>query len=169
MQNMKLTAEVGVEKHDVEITRSDKTVCAVVNGREYLLEVSEPEPGIFLFKRDGRILEASVSAEGSDHKVVRLRGSEFDIRIFDPKRLRGASAGDAHSEGMAEIRTAMPGKVVRILSSSGSEVEKGDGIMVVEAMKMQNEVKSPKSGTVREIRVAEGVTVSAGEILAIIE
>lgn len=168
MRYMKLSAEISDEKHDVEIRRSDKSVSAVIDGREYLLEVSEPEPGVYLFKSDGRMLEASVSAEGSTHRVS-LRGSEFDIRIVDPKRLRAAPAGDPHSEGLAEIRTAMPGKVVRILSSSGSEVEKGDGIMVVEAMKMQNEVKSPKSGTVREIRVTEGATVSAGEILAIIE
>ena len=86
-------------------------------------------------------------------------------RIIDPKRLRSAGDNHDHMDGRAEIKTAMPGKVVRILVESGAEVAKGDGIIVVEAMKMQNELKSPKDGIVREIRAADGDTVNAGEVL----
>ena len=63
----------------------------------------------------------------------------------------------------------MPGKVVNILLTVGSPVEKGDGVLVVEAMKMQNELKSPKAGVIKEIRVTEGAAVSASDILATIE
>ena len=63
----------------------------------------------------------------------------------------------------------MPGKVVRILVEAGATVEQGDGILVVEAMKMQNELRSPKSGVVKELRAKEGATVGAGDILATIE
>jgi len=63
----------------------------------------------------------------------------------------------------------MPGKVVRILLEAGSEVKKGDGVLVVEAMKMQNEMKSPKDGIVRELRSTEGSTVNAGDVLVVIE
>ena len=63
----------------------------------------------------------------------------------------------------------MPGKVVRIIAEAGAAVQKGDGIIVVEAMKMQNEMKSPKDGVVKEIRVSEGSTVNAGEVLVVIE
>ena len=63
----------------------------------------------------------------------------------------------------------MPGKVVRILLPQGAEVQAGTGIVVVEAMKMQNEVKSPKKGTIQKIVVAEGAAVSAGDVLAIVE
>jgi len=63
----------------------------------------------------------------------------------------------------------MPGKVVRILAAAGQQVEKGDGVVVVEAMKMQNEIKSPKSGAVKSVNVEEGVTVNAGEVLMVIE
>ena len=72
-------------------------------------------------------------------------------------------------DGIAEIKTAMPGKVVRVLVEVGSEVEKGDGIVVVEAMKMQNELKSPKDGVVKEIKFVDGSTVNTGDILAVIE
>lgn len=63
----------------------------------------------------------------------------------------------------------MPGKVVRVLVSTGVEVEAGTGVLVVEAMKMQNEIKSPKKGTVQRILVGEGSAVNAGDILAIVE
>ncbi len=93
----------------------------------------------------------------------------LDIKLFDPKRLRGSGIDAEHGDGAAEIRTAMPGKVVRILVEKGASIEKGDGVLVVEAMKMQNELKSPKSGIVKDIRVEEGSTVAAGDVLAVIE
>ena len=64
---------------------------------------------------------------------------------------------------------SMPGKVVRILVASGAEVSEGEGVIVVEAMKMQNEMKSPKAGLIKEIKVKEGSTVNAGDVLVIIE
>ena len=161
---MKLQAEVGDQKHEVEIKREGDKLFANVDGRQYELEFSEPERGVYLFKHEGRIFEASVS---DGH--VRIGGSEFDIRLVDPKRLRGGGAGHDHDDGIAEIKTAMPGKVVRILVEVGAEVEKGDGIVVVEAMKMQNELKSPKAGLVKDIRAAEGSTVGTNDVLATIE
>jgi len=63
----------------------------------------------------------------------------------------------------------MPGKVVRILAAESAEVEAGQGIVVVEAMKMQNEIKSPKKGVVRKVVAAEGAAVNAGDVLAVVE
>jgi len=63
----------------------------------------------------------------------------------------------------------MPGKVARILAEQGAEIKKGEGVLIVEAMKMQNEMKAPKDGIVKEIRCAEGETVNAGDVLAVIE
>jgi biotin carboxyl carrier protein len=166
---MKLQAEIGDQKHDVEIKREDGKVFAEVDGRGYEIEASEPEPGIFLFKHEGKIYEASVTSKRGGPAHVRVGTEEFDIRLIDPKRLRGTGAESEHADGVAEIKTAMPGKVVRLLVESGAQVEKGDGIMVVEAMKMQNELKSPKAGVVKDIRVAEGATVASGDILATIE
>jgi biotin carboxyl carrier protein len=98
-----------------------------------------------------------------------LGANEFEIRIIDPKRLRSSGVDHEHGDGLAEIRTAMPGKVVRVIAAAGTAVQKGDGVIVVEAMKMQNEMKTPKDGIVKEIRVAEGSTVNGGDVLAIIE
>jgi biotin carboxyl carrier protein len=168
---MKLHAEIDERKLDVEINRDDGKLFADVDGREYELEVSEPEPGVFLIKHDGRIYEAYVTAPmiAGEQTHVRIGSGEFDIRLIDPKRLRGAGISAEHGDGPAEIKTAMPGKVVRILVEAGAEIEKGQGIVVVEAMKMQNELRAPKAGTIKEVRAGEGDTVAAGDVLAVIE
>ena len=168
---MKLQAEVGEEKHLVEVRRDGGHVFASVDGREYELEVSEPEPGVLLFKNSGRVIEAFVSppAMVGGPAAVTIAGRTIVVTLIDPKRLRGSGSGTEEGDGAAEIRSAMPVKVVRILLEAGAAVEKGDGVLVVEAMKMQNELKAPKAGTVKEIKIAEGATVSAGDVLAIIE
>ena len=167
---MKLQADIGGDQHTVEIKRDDRLLFAKVDDREYELDLSEPEPGVFLFKHDGRVYEASViKGETEAPMQVRIGSKEYEVRINDPKRLRSASATGDHSDGVAEIKTAMPGKVVRVLLAAGAQVNKGDAILVVEAMKMQNELKAPKAGVVKEIRAAEGSTVGAGEVLATIE
>src|ERR1700691_3313931 len=92
----------------------------------------------------------------------------FAVEVLDPRSLRGRTrAGDEH--GPRKIVAPMPGKVVRLLVREGDEVQPGAGVAVVEAMKMQNEIKSPKKGTVQKILVSEGAAVTAGDGLAIME
>jgi biotin carboxyl carrier protein len=168
---MKLQAELNNEKHEIEIKREGEKVFAEIDGRSYELETSEPEPNVFLFKNENKVYEIFVSprANATEPFNVKVKNSEFEINLIDPKRLRGAGAGAEHGEGVAEIKTAMPGKVVRVLARQGAEIKMGEGVIVVEAMKMQNEMKSPKDGIVKEIRFAEGETVNAGDVLAVIE
>ncbi|MCC6328052.1 MAG: hypothetical protein IT174_06030 [Acidobacteria bacterium] len=168
---MKLQAQVGDEKHEVEIRREGDQAFACVDGREYELEVSEPEKGVYLFKNNGKITEVFVSprAKPDQPVLVQTGGHSLAITLIDPKRLRGSGDRADHADGAAELRTAMPGKVVRLLLEAGAEVKKGDGVIVVEAMKMQNELKAPKDGIVKEMKVAEGTTVSAGDLLVVIE
>lgn len=92
----------------------------------------------------------------------------FSVEIQDPRSLRRGTRAKAEA-GPRKITAPMPGKVVRILVSEQDTVEIGHGIAVVEAMKMQNEIKSPKKGTVSKILIAAGAAVNAGDVLAIIE
>ncbi len=163
---MKLLAKIDGEKVDVEIVRGDGSVTATVGDREYKFDISQPEPNIYSLRSGGKLTEVFVPPESGK---VTIGGHEFEVELTDPKRLRGSAADAEHADGAAEIKTAMPGKVVRILVTIGDEVAKGDGVLVVEAMKMQNEMKSPKDGIVKELRVVEGVTVNAGDVLAVIE
>ncbi len=168
---MKLQAQIGETTHKVEIIRNGNRVTANIDGREYDLEVSEPESNIFLFKDNGKIHEFFVSPpkSGAEATVVSSRKGDVEVTLVDPKRLRGAGAAGGSTDGLAEIKTLMPGKVVRLIAKPGDEVAKGDPVLVVEAMKMQNDLKSPKAGVVKEIRVVEGATVGSGDVLAVIE
>ena len=168
---MKLQAELNNENHEVEIKRDGDKVFARVDDRQYELEASEVEPNVFLLKNDNKIFEIFVSPQnaiGEPYKV-KAKNFDFEINLIDPKRLRGSKSSGANADGVAEIKTAMPGKLVRVLAEQGAEIKQGEPVLVVEAMKMQNEMKSPKDGIVREIRFAEGATVNAGDVLAIIE
>jgi biotin carboxyl carrier protein len=121
-------------------------------------------PGIFSILIEGRSYQATILAPGT----IQVNDRIFEVEIFDPRELRVRSAAGA-SHGRQNILAPMPGKVVRLLVSVGDAVEPGQGLIVVEAMKMQNEMKSPKAGIVAEIRTKDGATVAAGEILVVIE
>lgn len=168
---MKLQAELNDENHEVEIKRDGDKVFARVDEREYKLEASEVEPNVFLLKNENKIYEIFVSPQSSSGEPykVKVKNFEFEINLIDSKRLRGSKSADGSADGVVEIKTAMPGKLVRILAEQGTEIQKGEPVLVVEAMKMQNEMKSPKDGIIKEIRFAEGATVNAGDVLAIIE
>lgn len=165
---MKLHAELDGTKHELDIKRDGGKVTASVDGREYSLDVSQPEPGLYVL-RDGaakHVAHVTTKPEGS---LVTINGRAIEVALSDPKRLRGSGSDHSTQDGVAEIKTAMPGKVVRILVAEGQSVAKGDGVIVVEAMKMQNEMKSPKDGTVSAIKVAEGDTVESGALLLTVE
>ncbi len=168
---MKLFVGLNNEKYEIILKQTGEKVLAEIDGRTYELEASEPEPNVYLLKHDNKIFEVFVSPNEKPNEPfqVNIANRQFEIKIADPKRLRGTSAGNDEIEGIAEIKTAMPGKVVRVLVEQGAEVKTGDGVIVVEAMKMQNEMKSPKDGVIKEIRFSEGATVNAGDVLAVIE
>lgn len=168
---MKLIAELNNEKHEIVLNQNGENITAEIDGRAYELEAHEVEPNVYLLKHENKIYQIAVSPNQNPNEPfsVGVGANNFEIKVSDPKRLRGAAGAGEHGEGLAEIKTAMPGKVVRILVEAGAEINQGDGVIIVEAMKMQNEMKSPKNGIVKEIRVAEGATVNAGDILAVIE
>lgn len=167
---MKLSATVGNESIQVEVRREGERVFARVDDREYELEVSAPETNVYLMRHEGRVHEFFVApnTQGIEMSRVSSGTATFEVSITDPKRLRGSAIAGASTDGVAELRTAMPGKVVRIIMDVGANVDSGDAVMVVEAMKMQNDLKAPRPGVIKEIRVVEGQTVSAGDVLAVI-
>jgi len=169
---MKLTVELNNEPHEVKIKRgADSKLTAEIDGRTYELEASEPEPNIHLLKHANKVYEIFVSPNEKigEPFVVKVGNQSYEIKIYDPKRLRGSGAVGGQIEGASEIKTARPGKVVCVLVETGAEIKTGEGVIIVEAMKMQNEMKSPKDGIIKQIRFAEGETVNAGDVLVIIE
>ena len=168
---MKLTAEIAGASHALDLRREGARARAEVDGRAYELEVRETEAGALLLLVGGRVYECRaerVDARGEEW-TVDVGGRRFEVSLVDPRRLRAAAAGGAQAAGRAAVKSSMPGKVVRVLVAQGDEVAEGDALVVVEAMKMQNELKSPKAGTVVELKAREGATVNAGDVLAVVE
>ncbi len=125
--------------------------------------VTEVEPGVF-----------SVIADGASYEIRVLRNEAFTgphrfrFEIEDPRQWKPARSG-AVSNSSAAIHAPMPGKVVRILVAVGDVVAEGQGIVVVEAMKMQNEMKSPRAGRIAALKAIPSQNVAAGAVLALIE
>ena len=168
---MKLNAAIADHQTHVQTQRDGSRVVAEVDGRRYDLEVHESGPNGYLFISQGRVFECRVEGrpESGTKIDVIIGTTSYAVTITDPKRLRSAIAASAHGSDAAPIIASMPGKVVRVLVEVGARVKAGDAIIVVEAMKMQNEMKSPKTGTVVALNIQTGATVNGGDVLAIIE
>lgn len=168
---MNLTADISGEKFQLDIKQDGSRVVAKIDGRSYELEERASQPGVYLLLSDGHVYECRVNHVEAqrDAMEITVGNHSYAVTLADPKRLRGTESFSAHADGTAQIIAPMPGKVVRVLVEEGAEVEAGAGVVVVEAMKMQNELKSPKTGKVTAISVAVGATVNAGDVLAIVE
>ncbi len=114
----------------------------------------------------GRSLEITVEETASGLQV-RASGREYQVEIIDPRSWRRGHGAGIELEGRQKLVAPMPGKIVRVLVAEGQQVSAGEGLLVIEAMKMQNEIRSPKSGAVEKL-AREGQTVNAGEVLAIV-
>ena len=165
---MKLKAQIEDREQELIVRVDDGHVAAEIGGRVYDLEVRQPSPDSYLFFLGASVYECRVSERAKSFDVD-IRGRTYAVTIVDPKRLRSGQNSDRHHHGVAEIRASMPGKVVRVQIEAGASVEKGTGLVVVEAMKMQNEMKSPRDGIVVSINVKAGDTVNAGDVLAVVE
>ena len=118
---------------------------------------------------DGRSARCEIEP-GKDGQVAVLVGDEVHpLEILDERSLRLRRAGGKFAmEGPQRVEAPMPGKVVRVLVKQGQEVQEGEGLVVVEAMKMENELRSPKAGVVAELHAQEGQPVEAGAKLAVV-
>ena len=130
---------------------------------EKIADLRQVEPGVYSVIAGGRSFLARI-----DVGQVSIGGRTFSVEVVDPRRWN-RERNHRLAEGRQDIAATMPGKVVRVLVSEGDPVEAGQGLIVVEAMKMQNEMKAPRAGRVVALSAVAGATVNAGEILAAIE
>jgi biotin carboxyl carrier protein len=139
-----------------------------LDGKPLAVDAVEISPDTISILLDGQCFEISVT-QSPDGKLKLQTGShEFTAEVIDPRAWSGRRHGTVEAQGRQQILAPMPGKVVRLLVKEGDRVEAGQGLLVVEAMKMQNEIRSPKSGTIERVLATEGQPVNAGEILCIV-
>lgn len=160
----------------------------IIDGKSYRLELDRSD-GLWKCRLEGQEVQMdavlarcdvlSILIGGKAYEIKRERTAtdthlwvgraRYGVELRDPRSLRSRRAATQDGAGPRKLLASMPGKVVRVLVPEKSAVEAGQGVLVVEAMKMQNEIKSPKKGIVQRIVAAEGAAVSSGDVLAIVE
>ena len=165
---MKYTALIGDKEVEIELHNDSlDAVRARIDGHNYEVNLHEVEPGVFWFSDGDRSIEAAVIKNATGYTVA--MGSRYvKLELLDGRNVPRRST-QHRDDGLAKLCAPMPGKVVKILVEEGSTVKANQGIVVIEAMKMQNEMRSPKSGIVQKIAVEEGTTVDSGALLVVVE
>ena len=164
-----MTYEISIDgtNHRLELSQIEGRWACRLDGREIEVDAVLARPDVISLRLGNKAYEVKCERAGSDLHLW-VGSVRYEAEVRDPRSLRSrARAVDDH--GPRKLTAPMPGKVVRILLHEGAEVEAGTGILVVEAMKMQNEVKSPKKGRIQKIVVSEGAAVNAGDVLGIVE
>ena len=165
---MKFEVRIGAKTRVVELTQEDARWRVGLDGKATEADVLMIAPDLLSMLLDGRSYEIRVTPRPDGALTLQIAGQEFTAEVLDPRAWRGRRHGGVEAEGRQQIAAPMPGKVVRVLVEIGQKVESGQGLVVVEAMKMQNEVRSPKSGTIERLMAKEGQPVNAGEVLAVV-
>src|SRR5580698_2962597 len=159
-----------------------------IDGKNYHLELHRADAG-WQCRLDGRDVPVdavlarrdvlSLLIEGKAYEIKRERtatdlhlwvgGVRYAAELRDPRSLRSRKGVAGDDTGPMKLVAPMPGKVIRVLLQAKAQVEPGQSILVMEAMKMQNEITSPRKGTIQKILATEGANVNAGDVLAIVE
>lgn len=165
-----MTYEISVDgkNHRLDLNREDGRWRCVLDGETMEVDAVIARPNVMSVIIGGQAFEVKRERTATDMHLW-VKSARFAVEVRDPRSLRSRRAKGGGVEGPQKLLAPMPGKIVRVISVIGTEVEAGQGVVVIEAMKMQNELKSPKKGHVKQILVAEGTSVSAGEVLAIVE
>jgi biotin carboxyl carrier protein len=155
--------------HQLELTQGQTTWQCKIDGQQIDVDAALTARDVLSVLVGGKAYEIKRerSLQGELHMII--GSARYAVDVQDPRSLRTRRAVAGSDAGPQKLKAPMPGKVVRILVQEKDEVRAGQGIVVMEAMKMQNEMKSPKAGRVQRILTAEGSTVNAGDTLAIIE
>jgi acetyl/propionyl-CoA carboxylase alpha subunit len=164
---MKLKGYLGDAAHDIEVRPAPHGFVVSVDGVEREVDAANLEASFYSLIIDGVSFDVSVHEIGHDGYVVRHGGFARQLRILDP--LSAAASASAATAGPVPVDAIMPGRVVKLLVAAGDDVKEGQALLVLEAMKMENDIPSPKTGKIAEICVAAGQAVETGEKLVVVE
>jgi biotin carboxyl carrier protein len=164
---MKITISIQDTQRTLELTYAEGRQRWKIDGRSLEADGAEISPGVYSILIGGKSTDVRIQGSSLQLRVV-VNRKEYLAAIENPRELRRNRAGGPQVEGRQSVVAPMAGKVIRLLVKAGDEVQSGEGLLIVEAMKMQNEIRSPKSGKVERVTVVEGQTVNPGETVAVI-
>lgn len=152
----------------LELEQKESRWQCCLNGRNVPLDAVLTRRDVLSVLIKGKAYEIKRESTAGDLHLW-VGPARYAVELRDPRSLRSRKGAGGDDTGPKKLVAPMAGKVVRVLLPEKAKVDAGQGILVVEAMKMQNEIKSPKKGTVQKIVAAEGANVNAGDVLAIVE
>ena len=167
---MAFIAKLGEQSYSVEIEEIGKSLYRVViDGNDFLVDGKKTGRTNYSLIVDNRSFEIEVDNSEDEYRVL-VDGRNYYVYLIDERRVRvGGGQSDIGLQGRQRVSVPMPGKVIAVLVSEGDNVERGQGLVIVEAMKMENEVRSPIAGEVKEIKVKPGDAVEGGAVLVVVE
>jgi biotin carboxyl carrier protein len=165
---VKLSSSSEAKTRVIELERNGAGWRVTLDGRPVAVDAAEIAPNTLSILLDGQSFEINMTPSPDGKLKVQTGSREFTAEVVDPRTWSGRRHGSVEAEGRQQIVAPMPGKVVRLLVKEGDRVETGQGLLVVEAMKMQNEIRSPKSGIVERVFAKEGQPVNAGDVLCVV-
>ena len=163
-----VTVDGRVFRLDLDQDRAAGRWRCLLDGREVPIDAVLVQTDVLSILIDRTVFQVRRERVASEWRIW-VGEQSCAVEVSDPRSLRNRKIRQDGSKGPRSLVAPMPGKVVRFLVAENSPVEAGQGVVVVEAMKMQNEIKSPKKGIVAKLAVAEGAPVNAGDVLAIVE
>ena len=163
-----VTIDGTIFRLDIDLDRAAGQWRCRVDGREVTIDAVLTQPDVLSLLIGGKAYQIRRERLPAETRIW-VGDQSCATEVSDPRSLRNRKSRADSGKGPRLLVAPMPGKVVRFLVEENSAVEAGQGVVVVEAMKMQNEIKSPKKGMVLKLAVAEGAAVNAGDVLAIVE
>ncbi len=159
---------IAEKTYRVELLRTASGWRCTLHGKNVPLDVVSTQDNVLSILVKGKSYEVKQENTGSDAGIV-VGHERFVVSVRDPRSFRSRRGAGIADHGVKKLIAPMPGKVVRILAGVGAEVGLGQSVIVIEAMKMQNELKAPKKGVIKKLSVTEGATVEAGQVLVEVE
>jgi biotin carboxyl carrier protein len=168
---MRYDIRLGGRTYRLELQKKDEGWECRLDGRGILVQAVQVSGDTLSILIEGRSVEVKHEngGRGRPPHTVFIRGTRYEVSVKDPRSWRGRSRAAQDEAGPQKLIASMPGKVVRVLAHEGDAVVSGQGIVVVEAMKMQNEIRSPRSGVLKKLLAHEGMKVNSGEVLGIVQ
>ena len=166
--NYEVSEKKGETKTVGLVEKSDHHYEVTIDGRTVQVDAAKSGKTIYSIIEDGKQFEVIVDDQGAHGFDVFVAGQLFHLQAFDERSKLLTASTKPIATGPQRVESEMPGKVVKITGSVGTTVAEGDGVLILEAMKMENEIKSPVEGVLTEISVAEGQTVESGALLFVV-
>jgi acetyl/propionyl-CoA carboxylase alpha subunit len=160
---------MGEETREIEVSREGSGYSVSIDGRAQVVDIATSNGVLHSLKLgNDRQYMFGYHRDGAKHEIA-FSDRTVIVDLYDPLTLKRRRGGDDAEDGSSHVRAIMPGRVARVHVAAGDAVRKGQGLLILEAMKMENEIVAPRDGIVAELLVSAGQAVENGDELVRLE